>query len=112
MTELAAGVVAGEVTQAVRAPTSDVGPIVEGDWLGISRDGIRAVEATMTGAATALLASIVDDDHELLTVIVGADADPETTAAIESWMADGHPDVGVEVHSGGQPLYPYYFGLE
>ena len=43
--EAAGNVVAGEVTQAVRDSSCDVGPIAEGDWLGIARDGISAVEA-------------------------------------------------------------------
>ena len=45
-------------------------------------------------------------------VITGADADPSTTAAITGWLADEHADVQVEVHAGGQPLYPYLFGVE
>ncbi|MEZ5245146.1 MAG: DAK2 domain-containing protein [Acidimicrobiales bacterium] len=112
MTEAASAVVAGEVTQAVRESTSDVGPIATGDWLGICRDGIRAVESTMVDAATGLLSHILDDEHELLTVIAGEDADDEATAAIEAWIGEHHPEVEVEVHDGGQPLYPYYFGLE
>ena len=112
MTDAAAGVVAGEVTRAVRDSASDAGPVVAGDWLGICGTGITAVRSTMTDAATGLLASILDDEHELLTVIVGADADEDTTAAIEAWIAEHHPGVEFEVHDGGQPLYPYYFGLE
>jgi DAK2 domain fusion protein YloV len=112
MTEAAAEVVAGEVTQAVRDSTSDVGPISQGDWLGIRRDGIAAVAPTMREAAMGLLEAMLDDDHELLTVIAGEDADAETTAAVEEWVAAHHPEVAVEVHDGGQPLYPYYFGLE
>lgn len=112
MTEAAAAVVAGEVTQAVRESSSDAGPITTGDWLGICRDGIVAVEGSVVDAATGLLANMLDDDHELLTVIVGADADNESTDAIEAWLDTNHPDVDIEVHVGGQPLYPYYFGLE
>ena len=63
-------------------------------------------------AATALLDALVSDAHELLTVIVGDDADEATTAAIEDHMSEHHPDVEVDVSDGGQPLYPYYFGLE
>ena len=112
MTETAGAVVAGEVTQAVRDATSDVGPIVTGEWLGIARSGIAAVEAAMVDAATGLLAAILDDEHELLTIIVGEDADGESTSAIQAWISANHPEVEVEVHDGGQPLYPYYFGLE
>jgi hypothetical protein len=112
MGDLAAEVVAGEVTRAVRAAKSDVGDIVEGDWLGIGPDGIRAVEPSVVEAATALLEALIEGDHELLTIIVGADADEATTAAIEEYVRTHNPAVEVERHEGGQPLYPYYFGLE
>lgn len=112
MTEAFDGVVTGEVTKAVREATSDAGPIRAGDWLGISPEGVSAVGTSMLVAATGLLEAIVDEDHELLTVITGEDADNYTTAAIESWVTRNHADVVVEVHHGGQPLYPYCFGLE
>ncbi len=112
MAETASGVVAGEVTQAVRDSTSDAGPITAGDWIGIARTGIVSVRPTMVEAATGLLASILDDEHELLTVIAGEESDDEATTAIQEWIGTTHPDVDMEVHAGGQPLYPYYFGLE
>ncbi len=66
----------------------------------------------MVTAATALLDSIVTDHHELLTLIAGEDADGAATAAIVSHMTEHHSDIEVEVTDGGQPLYPYYFGVE
>ncbi|MEM1336065.1 MAG: hypothetical protein AAGG08_21670, partial [Actinomycetota bacterium] len=59
-----------------------------------------------------LLETILVGDVELLTVLVGADADRATTDAIEGWLADHHANVAVEIHQGGQPLYPYLFGAE
>ena len=112
MAAAAGAVTHGEVTQAVRDAASSAGPITEGDWLGIGPDGIAAVEGDVAAAATALLSSIIDDDHELLTVLTGTDADAATTDAIVGHVAEHHPDVEVEVTEGGQPLYPYYFGLE
>ncbi len=112
MAAAAAAVIHGEVTQAVRDASSSAGPITTGDWLGIGPDGIAAVESEVVAAATALLSSIIADDHELLTVLTGTDADAATTDAIVDHVAEHHPDVEVEVTEGGQPLYPYYFGLE
>ena len=112
MSEAAGAVTAAEVTQAVRDATSSAGPIRTGDWLGIGPDGIAAVESGPVEAATKLLSAIIDDDHELLTVLTGADADPAATEAIVAHVGENHPDVEVEVTEGGQPLYPYYFGLE
>ena len=112
MATAAASVTAAEVTQAVRDATSSAGPISAGDWLGIGPAGITAVESEAAAAATALLRAIIDDDHELLTVLTGAEADEAATEAIVGHVSENHPEVEVEVREGGQPLYPYYFGLE
>ncbi len=112
MTALSGNVLAGEVTRAVRDSTSDVGPIKEGDYLGIARDGIRAVESTVADAATRLLDVLVTDDHEIVTVIEGEGATPADTRAITEWLGEHRPGVSPEVHHGGQPLYPYLLGVE
>ena len=112
MAAAAASVTHGEVTQAVRDASSAVGPITTGDWLGIGPDGIVAVESEVAAAAIVLLNTIIDDDHELLTVLTGEGADGADIEAIVEHVSEHHPGVEVEVTDGGQPLYPYYFGLE
>jgi len=112
MSEVAASVVAGEVTQAVRDSSCEVGPIKEGDWLGIARDGIRSVEAELGEAATALLADLVGDEHEIVTIIEGEGASAACTRHITVWLEENRPGASAEVHHGGQPLYPYLFGIE
>ncbi len=108
-----AAISSGEITRAVRASQTDAGPVAEGDWMGIVRgDGIVAVSADLVEAGTRLLERLVTDRSELVTVLRGADTDDATTAAITEWVAEHHPSVEVEVHDGGQPLYPYLFGVE
>ena len=105
--------VTGEVTQAVRDSSSDVGPVTTGDWIGLVRgDGIVAVSGTLDGAVVALLAQLVDESREIVSVIEGTDATASATAAIEAWLSTERPGVQVERHRGGQPLYPYLFGVE
>ena len=112
MAEAAANVVAGEVTQAVRDSTCDVGPIAEGDFLGIGRAGIRAVAPTAAEAAIVLLGELLDAEHEIVTLIEGEGASAGETRRITEWLAEQHPDVSPELHHGGQPLYPYFLGVE
>jgi dihydroxyacetone kinase-like predicted kinase len=112
MSEAAAHVVAGELTRAVRDSSSDAGPISEGDWLGIARDGIISINPDLSEAAAALLARIVGDDHEIVTIIEGEGATPAVTRHLEVWVHDNRHGCEVEVHHGGQPLYPYLFGIE
>lgn len=107
----AEAVVNGEITQAVRASSCDAGPIAEGDWLGISRDGIQVVAGELGEAACQLLDRLIEG-HELVTVIEGDGASPGCTRHITQWLEEHHPDVEAEVHHGGQPLYPYLFGVE
>ena len=90
-------------------------PITAGDWIGLVRgDGIVAVgDSTSTAPRSALLDQLVDAARELVTVITGDGADagarpPRSRGGSPSTA----PDVQVEVHRGGQPLYPYLFGVE
>jgi dihydroxyacetone kinase-like predicted kinase len=63
-------------------------------------------------AAVALVDVLVDDDAELVTIIVGEDADVDDTAQLATHVVDAHPHVEVEVHRGDQPLYPFLIGVE
>jgi len=112
MADAAAHVVAAEVTQAVRDSACELGPIAEGDYIGVARDGIRAVAPTIEAACEALLAALVESGHEIVTVIEGEGATPACTRHIEVWLQDNRPGVAAEIHHGGQPLYPYLFGIE
>jgi hypothetical protein len=105
-------VVAGEVAQAVRSSVFDGGPIAEGDWMGIDGGGIRVVDKAVAGAVTGLLDLLVTDDHEIVTLIEGDGSSAADTRQVAEWLAEHRPDVEVEVHHGGQPLYPYLIGIE
>ncbi len=112
MEEAVARVNCGAVTQAVRDSVAECGRITAGDWLSIDRDGIQASVKSPFDAARALLDSLIDDDRELVTVIIGVDAPPADTARITEYVADHFPQIEIEVHHGGQPLYPYLIGVE
>jgi DAK2 domain fusion protein YloV len=113
MTEAMAGVAAGEVTQAVRAAASAAGPVEAGDWLGlIHGDGIVAVASSAVGAAMTTLDLLVTADRELVTLIHGEGASPAEVAALRDWLQVARPSIEIELHDGGQPLYPFLFGTE
>lgn len=113
MREAAGSVTTGEVTQAVRDTKTDIGEIHEGDWIGIVKgDGIVSAARTQLEAVLNLLDKIVGDDAELMTIITGSDAEAAITESITGWLSDHHAAVSIEVHTGGQPLYPYLFGIE
>jgi DAK2 domain fusion protein YloV len=112
MEAAASAVTVGEVTTAVRSASSPAGPVAAGDHLGLSRDGIEVVSSVLEEAATGLLARLVGDEHEIVTVIEGDGSTAEATRRITDWLAEHRPGAAVEVHHGGQPLYPYLFSIE
>ena len=113
MARAAAAVITGEVTTAVRDTKTDAGSVTAGDSIGLVRgDGVVAIATNVFDCSTALLKHIVTDDRELLTIITGVDARSDETARIEAWVGEHFPSITCEIHRGGQPLYPYLFGVE
>ncbi len=112
MDKAASLVRAGEVTQAVRDSVAECGPIAAGDWIAITRDGVSAAAKSAADAVITLVDRLIDDDAELVTVVVGAEAERGETDRITSHIEAAHPDVEIELHQGDQPLYPYLVGVE
>jgi dihydroxyacetone kinase-like predicted kinase len=54
----------------------------------------------------------VGPEHEIVTIIEGDGASQAITRHLEVWLHDNRAGCEVEVHHGGQPLYPYLFGIE
>ena len=113
MSDAAAAVATGEVTQAVRDTNSDAGAVRAGDWIGLVRgDGLVAIGGTMVAASCSLLDKLVTPGREIMTIITGDLATARATEEIVAYIAANFAGVEVEVHAGGQPLYPYLFGVE
>ena len=112
MSEASQIVESGEVTTAVRDSISEVGEIKKGNFLGLQKGKVTVVAENIVEAATALLKKMIIDEHEIVTLISGEDSNEEETDEILAWINAEHEDLEVEVHEGGQPLYPYYIGIE
>ncbi len=112
MAESAARVVPAEVTRAVRDAATDAGEVHAGDYIGICRDGVVAVADSVVACTRLLMARLLQESHELITLIEGEGARAADTRAIAEWLSEEYPDVVLEVHHGGQPLYPYLLGIE
>ena len=106
------GVLCGEVTRSVRDTSADGFDIATGDWLGLAAGKIAAVESDVIKAATGVVDALVTSDHEIITIVSGEDAEEAETMALVAQIELSHPELETEVHSGGQPLYPFIVGVE
>jgi dihydroxyacetone kinase-like predicted kinase len=86
--------------------------IKEGHYIGIQDKKIVVSDESLPEAAKGLLGSLLATGEEILTVLTGEGADEEQTEELARWLGETYPDAEVEVHEGGQPLYPYLFAVE
>ena len=105
-------VVPAEVTRAVRDSVTEAGEVRAGDFIGISREGVVAIADNVVLCTRLLLGRLLDASHELVTLIEGEGSRVADTRRIEEWLSEEYPEVALEVHHGGQPLYPYLLGIE
>ncbi|MFD0713648.1 DAK2 domain-containing protein [Paenibacillus sp. GCM10027626] len=111
--ERAAGQVqSGQVTHAVRDTSIDGVDIREGDYIGIVGKSIIAATPNLQETCQHLLTRMLDNGGELVTILTGEQAAEDDTAQLMEWIEETYPDVELEVHAGGQPLYPYLFAVE
>lgn len=112
MTKAADRVVTGQVTQAVRDTVMDGLEIKDGHYIGIKDKTIVVSMPSLEETCRRLTAELLGSDCDMITVLTGEGADPGTTQRLSDWLGQHYPDVEVEVHEGGQPLYPYLFAVE
>ncbi len=112
MTEALDHVKSGQVTVAVRDTTMENIDIKEGHYIGIHNSKIVATAPSLLQTCQELLSSMIEDGQEVVTVLVGNEANDADTTALASWISETYPDAEVEIHEGDQPVYHYLFSVE
>lgn len=105
-------VVSGSVTTAVRDTTIDGLEIHENDNLGMVDGKIVVSNPDMVETLEETFAHMLDEDSEIVTIYVGEDGSEELANELAQALAEKYEDVEVEIHQGGQPVYPYLFSVE
>ena len=112
MSQASQMVESGEITTAVRESTTEIGEIKKGDFLGLQKGKVTVIAETIVEATKNLLKEMISDEHEIVTLVTGEDSNQKETDEITAWVDAEYEVIEVEVHAGGQPLYPYYIGIE
>lgn len=102
----------GQVTYAVRDTHIDDKEIHEGDIMGIGDRGILSVGTAIEETAKDMLAQLVDDDSELISLYYGEEVKEEDAMQFTAEIESLYPNVDVDTHFGGQPIYYYVLAVE
>ena len=102
----------GQVTYAVRDTSIDGMEIKQGNIMGLDDSTIRAVGDSVEDTAFELLANMIEEDSELITLYYGEETSEEEAESLASRITESYPEVEVEVHSGNQPIYYYVISVE
>lgn len=102
----------GQVTYAVRDTKIDDKEIHEGNIMGIGDAGILAVGSDIHETAKEMLAALVDEDSELISIYYGAEVEEAEAAKFAAEVEELYPDIDVDAQFGGQPIYYYVLAVE
>ena len=102
----------GQITYAVRNTNIDGMEIHEGDIMGIGDHGILAVGKGRENVAKEMVAAMVDEDSEVISIYYGAETTEEDAESLAAELEEAYPDCEVEVNMGGQPIYYYIISVE
>ena len=112
MTEELDNVKTGQVTYAVRDTVIDDKQIRQGDYMGIGDKTILSFGADMEAVTKDMVAQMLDEESSIICIYYGAETDEEAANKLAEDIQEDNPDVEIEVHFGGQPIYYYVISVE
>jgi DAK2 domain fusion protein YloV len=110
MGEALAGLATGEVTVASRDASANGVAVREGEYLALLDGAAVASGPAFDEVVRALLARLLAEPRDVLTVLCGEEA-PELNGLLGELAAE-HPELELDVHEGGQPHYPLLLSAE
>ena len=112
MTKELENVKTGQVTYAVRDTVIDDKEIKQGDYMGIGDKSILAVGKDIKSTTEDMVAEMVDEESAIICIYYGEEVTEEDANALGAALEEKYPEVEVEVHFGGQPIYYYVISVE
>lgn len=102
----------GQVTYAVRDTVIDDKEIKEDDYMGIGDSGILSVGQDLNATVLDMVSQLIDEDSAIVSVYYGEEMKEAAAEEIAAKITASYPEVEVEVHYGGQPIYYYVISVE
>lgn len=112
MTRAASATRYGAITRATRDVLTMAGTCKTGDYLGLIDGEISVIERDLVSSSQNILRRMLAPGAELLTIVTGLELTDAEADAFLAWVKASYPLIDLELVSGGQPLWPFIFGVE
>jgi dihydroxyacetone kinase-like predicted kinase len=106
------GVATASVTRAVRNATVNGVAIAEGTFIGLVDEEVVTSGTELSEVVRVIASHLIDDSREVMTLLVGDSGGNDGVAGAVEQLRDRYPEMEIEVHEGGQPLYPLLLSAE
>ena len=80
--------------------------------MGIVDGSIEVVGDSVDGVAMETLKAMGAEDADTLTILAGQDYTAEQLDSLIAEIEEAYPDIEIDAHDGGQPLYPLILSTE
>jgi DAK2 domain fusion protein YloV len=112
MLKAVARVSVGEVTVAVRSGEGVSGGFQAGDFIGLSTNGVEVSGDDLATVTKHLLDVMITETSEIVTIVEGENVVTASSRKLVALIESDYPHLVVDIHHGGQALYPYLLGVE
>ena len=102
----------GQVTYAIRDTEIDGRQIHQGDYMGIGDTSILSAGTDKKAVTMEMIEQMIDEESSLVSIYYGEEAKEEEAMTVSGLITAKYPDLEVEVHAGGQPIYYYIISVE
>lgn len=101
-----------EITTATRNVILNGVEVKKGKIIGLLNGKLMVAADAVENAVLEILQKIDLDNRERITIFYGSELTEAEANSIAKQIEDKYPDHEIEVHFGGQPLYPIIMSLE
>jgi len=101
-----------EITTATRNVILNGVEVKKGKVIGLLNGKLMVAADAVENAVLEILQKIDLDNRERITIFYGSELTEAKANSIAKQIEDKYPDHEIEVHFGGQPLYPIIMSLE
>ncbi|GEK91699.1 DAK2 domain-containing protein [Alkalibacterium kapii] len=102
----------GQVTFAVRDTELNGLEIKKDHYMGIIDGDIKVTDPSLFDVTIKTIKAMLDEDSEIVTILTGEEGSLKDAEKLAEIVEEEYTEIEVEIHQGGQPVYPYLISVE